>query len=77
MVRIPAADIKRLKNEVAVERLVEASEIELKKSGSKTSGSKKSFTAFGTYSVFALTILSIPQLIFPAIIHVRFPCLRR
>ncbi len=33
MARIPEAEIERLKNEVAVERLVEASGIELKKSG--------------------------------------------
>lgn len=33
MARIPEADIKRLKNEVSVERLIEASGIELKKAG--------------------------------------------
>ena len=33
MARIPAQEIERLKQEVAVERLVEAAGIELKKSG--------------------------------------------
>lgn len=33
MARIPEAEIERLKNEISVERLVEASGIELKKSG--------------------------------------------
>ena len=33
MARIPEPEIERLKNEVSVQRLVEASEVELKKSG--------------------------------------------
>lgn len=33
MARIPEAEIKRLKNEVSIERLVEASGVELKKAG--------------------------------------------
>lgn len=33
MARIPEAEIERLKNKVSVERLVEASGIELKKAG--------------------------------------------
>jgi DNA primase len=33
MARIPEAEIERLKNEVAVQRLIEAAGIELKKSG--------------------------------------------
>ena len=38
MARIPEAEIERLKSEVSVERLVEASGIELKKAGKSLSG---------------------------------------
>ena len=36
MARIPEQEIERLKNEISVERLVEASGIELKKSGKES-----------------------------------------
>lgn len=45
MARIPENDIERLKEEVSVARLVEASGIELKKSG-KTTGSVTNFSTF-------------------------------
>ena len=38
MARIPEAEIERLKNEVSVQRLVEASGIELKKAGKDWAG---------------------------------------
>ena len=44
MARIPEAEIERLKSEISVQRLVEASGMELKKSGKDCSAAARSTT---------------------------------